>query len=298
MPLIAENAEPLQPSVNRVSDEFELPVTGDFMLLEFAWPRIIVSSELHAHLNGSLSNKTLQELHQLEIKGDVAWDQWEAIIDHGRIRTLQEGRGEYLLEVNIGTSGPGIEKSSSERCFQMFSVAHSLTSSPAALFKATREVIHEFSEDGVVYLELRSTPRQVPGTMTKTQYIQAIIDAILECRQSVNMLVKLLVSIDRRQGHKEAKDTLDLVVKVNQMYPDIVVGLDLSGDPSQGDFMEFLSVLAEARRYGLRLSIHCAEPKVSDSETSGASGGNGLNHYSDSVYQAVLREIEFLLCII
>ncbi|CAG2054771.1 unnamed protein product [Timema podura] len=80
-----------------------------------------------------------------------------------------------------------------------------------------------------------------------------------ECRQSVNMLVKLLVSIDRRQGHKEAKDTLDLVVKVNQMYPDIVVGLDLSGDPSQGDFMEFLSVLAEARRYGLRLSIHCAE---------------------------------------
>nr|CAD7447186.1 unnamed protein product [Timema bartmani] len=154
MPLIAENAEPLQPSVNRVSDEFELPVTGDFMLLEFAWPRIIVSSELHAHLNGSLSNKTLQELHQLEIKGDVAWDQWEAIIDHGRIRTLQE-------------------------CFQMFSVAHSLTSSPAALFKATRDVIHEFSEDGVVYLELRSTPRQVPGTMTKTQYIQAIIDAIL-----------------------------------------------------------------------------------------------------------------------
>nr|CAD7451243.1 unnamed protein product [Timema bartmani] len=80
-----------------------------------------------------------------------------------------------------------------------------------------------------------------------------------ECRQSVNMLVKLLVSIDRRQGHKEAKDTLDMVVNVNQMYPDIVVGLDLSGDPSQGDFMEFLSVLAEARRYGLRLSIHCAE---------------------------------------
>nr|CAD7206868.1 unnamed protein product [Timema douglasi] len=138
----------------------------------------------------------------------------------------------------------------------MFSVAHSLTSSPAAVFKATTDVITEFSQDGVVYLELRSTPRQVPSTMTKTQYIQAIIDAILH---TLNILVKLLVSIDRRQGQKEAEDILDLVVKVNQMYPDIVVGLDLSGDPSQGDFMEFSSVLDEARRYGLKMSIHCAE---------------------------------------
>nr|CAD7269007.1 unnamed protein product [Timema shepardi] len=141
----------------------------------------------------------------------------------------------------------------------MFSVAHSLTSSPAALFKATTDVITEFSQDGVVYLELRSTPRQVPRTMTKTQYIQAIIDAILECRQTLNILVKLLVSIDRRQGQKEAEETLDLVFKVNKMHPDIVVGLDLSGDPSQRDFMEFSSVLAEARRYGLKMSIHCAE---------------------------------------
>jgi adenosine deaminase len=64
------------------------------------------------------------------------------------------------------------------RCFQLFAIAHSLTATPAAVYKATQDVIKEFAEDGVLYLELRSTPRNVPGVMSKAQYIQAMMDAI------------------------------------------------------------------------------------------------------------------------
>lgn len=47
-----------------------------------------------------------------------------------------------------------------------------------AVKKVTKDVISEFADDNVVYLELRTTPRAVPGVMTKTQYIQAVIDTI------------------------------------------------------------------------------------------------------------------------
>lgn len=42
----------------------------------------------------------------------------------------------------------------------------------------TKDVIFEFAADNVIYLELRTTPRAVPGVMTRTQYIQAVIDTI------------------------------------------------------------------------------------------------------------------------
>jgi len=60
----------------------------------------------------------------------------------------------------------------------MFGIAHSLTTTTTAVYKATQDVIKEFADDGVMYLELRSTPREVPGIMSKAQYIQAVVNAI------------------------------------------------------------------------------------------------------------------------
>jgi hypothetical protein len=47
---------------------------------------------------------------------------------------------------------------------QMFSLVHAITDNPWAVSEATRDVIRDFAADGVVYLELRTTPRQVPGS--------------------------------------------------------------------------------------------------------------------------------------
>lgn len=64
------------------------------------------------------------------------------------------------------------------RCFKVFEIAHALTITPQAVFVATCDVIREFHEDNVVYLELRSTPRAVEGLMTKTEYLEAMIKAL------------------------------------------------------------------------------------------------------------------------
>lgn len=60
----------------------------------------------------------------------------------------------------------------------MFNLVHSLTDTPDAVFLATCDVIQEFHDDNVIYLELRSTPRAVKSQMTKDEYIGAIIKAI------------------------------------------------------------------------------------------------------------------------
>lgn len=61
----------------------------------------------------------------------------------------------------------------------MFPIAHKLTCAPEYVRVATEDVIKEFHDDNVIYLELRSTPRAADVTMSKMEYILAIIDGIM-----------------------------------------------------------------------------------------------------------------------
>lgn len=42
-------------------------------------------------------------------------------------------------------------------------------------------------------------------------------------------------------------------------YPDIIVGVDFSGSPTDGNFNDFKAILEKARSNGLRLALHCGE---------------------------------------
>lgn len=77
------------------------------------------------------------------------------------------------------------------------------------------------------------------------------------------ILVKLMVSIDRRQGKESASETVDAAVVAYHQNPKIIVGLDLSGDPTKGLVSDYLPVLARGRNAGLKISIHCAEVCIS-----------------------------------
>ena len=55
-----------------------------------------------------------------------------------------------------------------------------------------------------------------------------------ESDSSSDIIVRLLLAIDRRTNLEDAWDTLNLATEVNQMdkFKGLVVGLDLSGDPT------------------------------------------------------------------
>lgn len=86
-----------------------------------------------------------------------------------------------------------------------------------------------------------------------------------ELDDSTEIHVRLLVSIDRRKGVEDALDTLALVEEFLDKYGVLIVGIDVSGDPSVGNLLDYVVVLERARSRGLKVAVHLAEiPNVEE----------------------------------
>ncbi|XP_008700396.1 adenosine deaminase-like protein [Ursus maritimus] len=198
--------------------------------------------ELHAHLNGSISSKTMKKL--IAKKPDLKIHDQMTVINKGKKRTLEE-------------------------CFQMFQIIHQLTNSPEDILMVTKDVIKEFADDGVKYLELRSTPRRENATgMTKKTYVESVLEGIKQSKQeNIDIDVRYLIAIDRRGGPSVAKETVKLAEEFFLSTDNTVLGLDLSGDPTVGKAKDFLEPLLEAKKAGLKLALHLSEIPNQNKET-------------------------------
>uniref|UniRef100_A0A182PCB9 Adenosine deaminase-like protein n=1 Tax=Anopheles epiroticus TaxID=199890 RepID=A0A182PCB9_9DIPT len=193
-------------------------------------------SELHAHLNGSLSNSTLAELRELKYGKE----------DPG-------GTDDCFYKILNG------ESLTLEECFKKFQYAHDLTERREALERATERVIEDFANDNVIYLELRTTPK-CTAHMSKREYLTTVLDVIRKMSKSErNIIVKLLPSIDRSKGVQEAMENVNLAIELSVTYPDTIVAIDLSGKPFGTAFSDFVPALEKAREHGFRLALHCGE---------------------------------------
>ncbi|RZC41919.1 adenosine deaminase-like protein, partial [Asbolus verrucosus] len=185
--------------------------------------------ELHAHLNGSLSPSSLRKLGCLE--EDIAKYQKLTKLLHTTEKTLNE-------------------------CFELFRVAQDATNNKQSVYFATQSVIEDFYNDNVIYLELRTTPRQ-ERDMTKADYIESVVEAIQDCTQ--NIIVKLLLSIDRRLELNSVEETMKLFIKMKNKYPNIIKGVDFSGNPNLGCFNK--NLFKQAVDNGFFVTLHCGEVK-------------------------------------
>ncbi|KAF2466156.1 Metallo-dependent hydrolase [Lindgomyces ingoldianus] len=98
--------------------------------------------------------------------------------------------------------------------------------------------------DGVVYLELRTTPKAVPErNITKGDYIKTILSLIKTHNEPESSSMQAhLISIDRRNTSAEAEEVVNLAPKYRS---DGVIGIDLS------------------KAAGLKMTLHFAETQVS-----------------------------------
>lgn len=67
------------------------------------------------------------------------------------------------------------------------------------------------------------------------------------------MITCLIISIDRRNSLEEAQETVNITIEMAKIYPSIVVGVDLSGDPRAKTFKDFEKSLNVARSNGLKV---------------------------------------------
>ena len=207
--------------------------------VDAAFTRSLPKVELHAHLTGSITSQCLHEI----------WTQ---------------RRSE---DPNMTLEDP-LEAMSKDKSwdimtfFPLFSkYIYELCSTPASIIYSTNAVLHDFKEDGVVYLELRTTPR-LSSFMSKNDYITTILSCIDNSQDCNVMTTYLILSIDRRNTPKEAMEVVDLAIQYQSKR---VVGVDLCGDPSKGDVSIFKEAFRKAQLYGLKVTLHFAEIPASSS---------------------------------
>lgn len=154
------------------------------------------------------------------------------------------------------------------RFFPLFSsYIYHLVDSAWALHYTTFSVLRDFAADGVVYLELRTTPRTMPKAgLSKSQYVGAILAAISEFEAGDTALrTRLILSIDRRNTLEEA---LEVVALAREFRERGVVGIDLCGDPKKGGIASLAPAFRLARRElpDLGLTLHFAEAEQSGTD--------------------------------
>eukprot|EP00850_Spirogloea_muscicola_P002263 SM000008S22352 [mRNA] locus=s8:1203573:1214035:+ [translate_table: standard] len=210
--------------------------------------------ELHAHLNGSIRDSTIR---------DLASRCSEPFADDAHKLTK---RGDRSLA----------------ECFKLFDLIHKLTTNHEIITRIAQEVVEDFAADNVIYLEIRTTPKSSPERqITKKSYIEAVLAGLRggissmssrDCSSStavghedslgipretkMDIQVQLLLSIDRRESADAAMET----VRLADEYRDRgVAGVDLSGNPSVGNWGTFLPALLWAREHRLPVTLHCGE---------------------------------------
>lgn len=63
--------------------------------------------------------------------------------------------------------------------------------------------------------------------MTKESYVRAVIETMRECESAERIIVRLILSVDRRNTLEEAMEVVALASKFRE---EGVVGMDLCGD--------------------------------------------------------------------
>ncbi|KAH8157119.1 hypothetical protein CIB48_g11127 [Xylaria polymorpha] len=198
--------------------------------------------ELHAHLSGSISRRCLHKIWN-EKKAAAKTDLEDPLV------VMPLGKHDYDLET----------------FFPLFSsYIYRLVDDADSLHYSTVSVIEDFAKDGVVYLELRTTPRGL-GSLDKAAYVAHVLAAIDVAQQSfASIQVRLILSIDRRNTLLEANEVVALAAQFRDRG---VVGLDLCGDPAKGEVSLFTPAFEAARDAGLNITVHFAEAECSASET-------------------------------
>jgi len=172
-------------------------------------------------------------------------------------------------------------------CFQQFDLIHRAVCTEEALARVAYEAVCDAAQDGVRYLELRTTPRALRGAGSGDAALEAYLAAVAggvlaassgaRAAQHPPCAVRLLLSFDRAAPREAWEGVARLARQWHgreflglQPFPAVptvlLVGVDVSGHPGRGDLATLFPILDFLRAVGLKVALHTAELAGSQEE--------------------------------
>lgn len=207
--------------------------------------------ELHAHLSGSVRYDTIIDLLKEEFENSD-------LVNQEKIKS-------EIILLNCLKNKPSISCTNSRslnECFQVFTILHRLLSNLEILEKVTLDILKSFESDNCVYLELRTTPRNIFDKdsnkllVSKSDYLKKIVNVIENFERNHKMKVRLILSVDRAKGLQDGLENVHLAIELKNKY---IVGIDFSGNPNVNSFKDFEQVFDLCKENKLKTTVHIAE---------------------------------------
>lgn len=92
----------------------------------------------------------------------------------------------------------------STRCFKIFDVIHTVITTRSSLERITREFIEDCVRDGVVYAEIRTTPRCYASEepLSEKEGIDVILNEMKKAEKAFDnkIVTRLILSVNRSES--------------------------------------------------------------------------------------------------
>lgn len=188
--------------------------------------------ELHCHLDGSISLKTILEL----------------LKEEGRMMTEAEVKNQIQAPDDCSSLAEYLEK---------FDLPVSLLQTTHGLETAAYDLARSAAGENVKYIEVRFAP---VFSMTKGLKIPQIIEAVQKglqrAQEDFGIYSGIIVCAMR---HLDMQTNINMLHEAMELYGAGVVGCDIAGDEKPHTNLEYKEFFDEARRLGIPFTIHSGE---------------------------------------
>lgn len=240
---------------------------------------ILPKTELHCHLDGSLSLKAIRRLADLANIELPAKDEdlTQLVTAPQAVQDLTD----YL---------------------KTFDFIRPLLQTTEALRLAAYDVAEQMAADGVIYGEIRFAPElSMDKGLTAVEVVEAVLDGLAAAEQDFDIVVRALVC-----GMRSADQSLvkSIFKAVAHLAPKGLVGFDFAGDEANNPTSILADTIREIQELGLPFTLHAGECNCPQNLSDGLDLGIKRFGHSTALYKddalmdrAIAEGATFELCL-
>ncbi|MDC1544001.1 adenosine deaminase [Streptococcus suis] len=194
----------------------------------------LVKTELHCHLDGSLSLGVIRQLAQMAKITVPAEDEVlrKLVSVHGKVDSLMA----YL---------------------KLFDFVRPLLQTASALELAAYDLVRQAARDKIIYIEVRFAPElSTDQDLTILEAVSAVLVGLNRGQEDFGVVAKLLVC-----GLKQTKpnQTKELFSAITDLAPKGLVGFDFAGNEADYPTEELRDIIQFTQSLGYPMTFHAGE---------------------------------------